>query len=89
MAKTEQHRAMSKRVLTLDTRGLEIEIDEHEEIRILIDSTVSLPFKAFDIIEAWAKDLDFNGREAEELRFDVAEFVARKLDEKFLLARLR
>ncbi len=89
MAKTEQGRALSRRILFLDTRDLEVEVGA-EEIQILIDSTVTLPFKAFDLIEAWVKEeAGFNSTEAMIFREEMAEHVGRKLDEKFLLSRLR
>ena len=89
MAKETQARAMSRRILFLDTRNLEVEVGA-EEIQILIDSTVTLPFKALDIIEAWVKeDGGFSSGEAMTFRDELADFIARKLDEKFLLSRLR
>jgi len=89
MAKTGQGRALSRRVLFLDTRGLEVEVGQ-EEIQILIDSTVPPPFKAYDMIEAWAKEEGgFDSQDAAVFRDEVGEFVARKLDEKFLISRLR
>lgn len=89
MAKDPQARAMSRRVLFLDTRNLEVEVGA-EEIQILIDSTVTLPFKALDVIEAWVKEEGgFSPHEAMSFRDEMADFIARKLDEKFLLSRLR
>ncbi len=89
MAKTEQGRALSRRILFLDTRGLEVEVGA-EEIQILIDSTVTLPFKAFDMIEAWVKEeAGYTSLEAQVFRDEMAEYIGRKMDEKFLISRLR
>ena len=88
MAKTEMGRVTSKRVLFIDTRGLEVEVGE-EEIHLLIEDTVPLPFKAFDMIEAWAKEAaGFDGQEAAVFKDEVAEHICRKLDERFLISRL-
>ncbi len=87
MAKVaQQGRAMSKRVLYLDTRGIEVEVEDGE-IRLLVDATLPLPFKAFDIIEAWAEEVD--GLDALVFREQVGEFVGKKMDEHFLISRLR
>jgi hypothetical protein len=89
MAKTAQGRALSKRVLFLDTRGLEVEVDEGQ-IRLLIDDTVPMPFEALEIIEAWAREaVNFDDHEAAVFRDEAAEFLGRKLDERFLIGRMR
>jgi hypothetical protein len=89
MAKTAQGRALSKRVLSINTRGIEVEVDDGE-IRLLIDCTVSFPHEALEIIEVWAREAaGFEEHEAAVFRDETGEFLGRKLDEKFLLNRLR
>lgn len=85
MAKIERARH-AQRILMIDTRGIEVDVGE-EEIHLRVDGTLPLPHAAFDIIEAWAAEVE--GLDAPRFRDEVGEFVGRKLDEQWLIARLR
>lgn len=89
MAKTvAAHQA--RRVLTLSTRGIEVRLNEADDvIELMIDDTIPLPFDLFEAFEDWAKEAGFSQHEATVFREEIGEKAVRLIDERFILHRLR
>ena len=79
----------ARRVLTLNTEGIEIRHHEEDHIlEILVDETIPLPFKLFDALGAWARDAGFSPLEADQFQESMGEKAVRLIDERFILDRL-